>query len=160
MPPQDLAHLKEIILTNTGALSRERKRHRGSSGAPISRILGRYSQRWKGQPAYIEIFVNNILEDVSWFDRRIPVLRNSMFAKVLYHEIGHHVQMISNSKLVKKEAFADEYALRLRRRFAQHRYRHIRPWYKAFYWFIKKIGLVKLIDRHSGVRIEKENSRM
>ena len=110
VPPEDLGHLQSIVLTNTAVLSRRRKRQRSSSGAPISRVLGRCHQRWKGQPAYIEIFVDNILSEASWYDLRIPMLRNLMFAKVLYHEIGHHVQVISNSKLVKEEAFADKYA--------------------------------------------------
>src|SRR5680860_539394 len=98
---QDLAHLQSIILTNTPALSRARKRQRSSSGASISDVLGRYHPGWKGQAAYIEIYVDNIFNDGSWYDLKLPVLRNLMFAKVLYHEIGHHIQVISNSKLVR-----------------------------------------------------------
>lgn len=151
VPPEDLAHLESIVLTNTAALSRRRKRQRSSSRAPLSRVLGRCYQKWKRQPAYIELYVDNILEDVSWFDLRIPMLRNWMFAKILYHEIGHHVQVISNSKLVKEEAFADEYALRLRRRYSHQRYGHLRPWFKPISWLLKKIGLVKVTERRSGV---------
>ncbi|MGD9852061.1 MAG: hypothetical protein AB7T38_12405 [Nitrospirales bacterium] len=114
--PEDLAYLESIVLTNTVALSRRKKRQRSSSRAPLSRVLGRYYQKWKRQPAYIELYVDNILEDVSWFDRRIPMLRNWMFAEVLYHEIGHHVQVISNSKLVKEEAFAEKHADHLKKR--------------------------------------------
>ncbi|WP_342348468.1 hypothetical protein [uncultured Nitrospira sp.] len=150
VPPEDLAHLQSIVLTNTAALSRKRKRQRGASGAPISRVLGRCQQRWKGQLANIEIFVDNILSDASWYDLRIPMLRNGMFANVLYHEIGHHVQVISNSQLVKEEAFADKYARRLKKRFVRQRYGHYRPLWKSFYWFIKKVGLVKFIERRSG----------
>ena len=155
VPPEDLAHLQSIVLTNTLALSRKRKRQRSSSGASISDVLGRYHPGWKGQAAYIEIYVDNILSDASWYELRIPMLRNLMFSKVLYHEIGHHVQVISNSQLVKEEAFADKYAHRLDKRFVRQRYGHYRPLWKSFYWFIKKVGLVKFIERRSGVIIEK-----
>lgn len=154
VPPKDLGHLQSIVLTNTGALSRGRKRERSSSGAFISQVLGRYHHGWKGQPAYIEIYVDNILDSASWYDLRLPMLRNWMLAKVLYHEIGHHIQAISNSKLVKGEAFAEKYAARLRKRFSQERYGYFRPLWKSFFWFIKKIGLVKYIEHHGGLKIE------
>lgn len=148
--PQDLAHLQSIILTNTAALSRARKRQRSSSGASISDVLGRCHYRCKGQLAYIEIFVDNILNSGSWYDLRIPMLRNLMFAKVLYHEIGHHVQVISNSKLIKEEAFADKYATRLKKRFLQQNYRYLRPFVpfllrllNPMLWFIRIIENLK-----------------
>ena len=147
VPPQDLAYLQSIVLTKTAALSRERKRKRSSSGASIPFVGGLYTQTWKGQPAYIEIFVDNILNSGSWYDLRVPIMRKRMFAKVLYHEIGHHVQVISNSKLVQKEAFADKYAACLGKCFSQQRYRYLRPFLlpliNAILWFIRKIGLVK-----------------
>jgi hypothetical protein len=66
VPPEDLAYLQSIVLTNTAALSRERKRQRSSSGASIPLLGGLCTQTWKGQPAYIEIFVDNILNSGSW----------------------------------------------------------------------------------------------
>lgn len=143
VPLEDLAHLESIVLTNTAALSRKRKRERRSSGAPLSRVLGRCYQRWKDQPAYIELYVDNILGDVSWYDLRLPMFRNLMFAKILYHEIGHHVQVISNAKLVKEEVFAEKYAVRLKKRLSRERYGHLRPWFKPIFWLARNIGLLK-----------------
>lgn len=143
VPPEDLAHLESIVLTNTAALSRRKKRQRSSSQAPLSRVLGRYYQRWKGEPAHIELYVDNSLEGASWYDLRLPVFRNWMFAKILYHEIGHHVQVISNAQRVKKEDFAERYAARLLKRFCQERYGHLRPWTKPIFWSLKKVGFLK-----------------
>jgi hypothetical protein len=70
-----------------------------------------------------------------------------MFAKVLYHEIGHHVQVISHSKLVQKEVFADKYPVCLGKCFSQQRYRYLRPFLlpliNAILCFIRKIELAK-----------------
>jgi hypothetical protein len=152
VPPEDLANLQSIVLTNTAALSRKRKRQRSSSGAPISDVLGRYHPGWKKQPANIEIYVDTIFNDASWYDLKLPILRNLMFAKVLYHEIGHHIQIISNSKLVKGEAFADKYASRLSNRMFRQRYGHFRPLWNSFYWFIQKVGFVRFREGRSRVK--------
>ncbi len=153
VPPEDLAHLHSIVLTNTAVLSGGRKRKRSSSGSYLTQVLGRYHHGWKGQPAYIEIFVDNILKRGSWAEINIPMLRHWMFGKILYHEIGRHVQHMSNSKTVKEEAYAEEYTSRLKRCFSQQRYGHLRPLWKYFFWFIKKVGIVKLLERQSGVKI-------
>lgn len=150
IPAGDLVHLQSIVLTNTAALSRGRKRQRSSSGASISEVMGRYHPGYKEQPAYIEIYVDNTLDSGSWYDQRLPILRKMMFGEVLYHEIGHHVQYISKSKLVKREAFADKYAARLGKQFLQKSYRYLRPFVpfllpiiNAMSWLIGKISLVK-----------------
>lgn len=143
VPPEDLANLQSIVLTNMAALSRKRKRQRSSSGAPICDVWGRYHPGWKKQPAQIEIYVDNILEGASWDDLWFPPFRNWMFAKILYHEIGHHVQLISNAKLVKEEAFAENYSDRLFTRFCQERYWYLRPWTKPILWALKKGGFLK-----------------
>ena len=75
------------------------------------------------------------------------MLRNLMFAKVLYHEIGHHVQVISNSKLLKKEAFADKYAARLIKRFLQQNYRYLRPFVPFLLRLINPmLRLIRIIE--------------
>ena len=150
VPPEDLAHLQTIVLMNTAALSRERKRQRSSSGASILEVMGRYHPGYKEQPAYIEIYVDNTLDSAVGYDLQFPYLRNRLFANVLYHEIGHHCQHMSKSRLIKQEDFANKYSARLRKRFARQHY-----WYLGtFYWVMKKVGLVKFIEGHSGVRIE------
>ena len=56
VPSVDLAFSLTIILANTKALSRRRKRQRRPSRAPISQVRGQYHQAWNGQPAEIDIF--------------------------------------------------------------------------------------------------------
>ena len=156
VPSKDLAFLQTIVLTNTGALSRERKRHRRTSRAPISHVRGLYHQAWNLQPAEIEIFVDNTINCGSWYDLRIPILRKLMFAEVLYHEIGHHVQVLSNSKLTNKEVFADKHAVELSRMFFRQHYWFLRPFklpIKVLSWFMKRLRLVELVEKHG--RVEK-----
>ena len=158
VPPEDLAGLGEILLTNTAALSRERKRRRRSSRSPISDVLGRYYQAWKGQPARIEIFVDNILKSWPRYGPRLPFVRKFMFYEVLYHEIGHHVQYVSNSQLIEKEDFAERYKKKLSSRFFRQRYLYCRPLRllgKALYWVCKKTGFVKYVEERTGKKIEK-----
>ena len=104
----------------------------------MSLVMGRYHPGNKEQPAYIEIYVDNQLEGKSWYDLKLPILRNWMFANVLYHEIGHHIQYTSKLKLVKRENFAANYASCLRKNFSRQRYACFRPLFNAFYWGIKK----------------------
>ncbi len=143
VPREDTAHLQSIILTNTAALSRGRRRQKSSSGASIPFVAGLYHRTWKGNPAYIEIFVDNILSRAEKYELWFTFFRNLLFATVLYHEIGHHVQYMSKSKLVSREAYAEKYATHLKRHFVQRRY-----WYvKKIYWLLKKVGVVRLITR-------------
>ncbi len=146
VPAEDLASLQSIVLTNTEALSRERKRRRRTSRAPISHVRGLYHQAWNGQPAEIEIFVDNTLREVHSFFQKLSFCRNFIFAEVLFHEIGHHTQYISRSKLSEKEAFADNYEARLTKLFIRQRYGYLRIFripIRAFLWLIKKMGVVK-----------------
>ena len=156
VPPEDLAHLQTIVLMNTAALSRERKRQRSSSGASILEVMGRYHPGYKEQPAYIEIYVDNILEGRSDFYLKLPFSRNFLFAEVLFHEIGHHVQYWSKSKLTDKEVFADKHAVELSRMFFRQHYWFLRPFkvpIMVLSWFMKKLRLVELVEKHG--RVEK-----
>jgi len=80
-----------------------------------------------------------------------------MFKKTLYHEIGHHVQFISKSKLGSDEAFADTYKAKISKRMIRQRYWYLRPLVlpgRMFFWFIEKVGIVKYIEKRAGGKTE------
>lgn len=84
----DLSGISKIILTQTAALGRrELQRH---SSRPGSRLLGSYHPAFHGSPAWIELFVDAILADAPMLSTRIPLFRDHVIARVLFHEVGHH----------------------------------------------------------------------
>ena len=156
VPSESLAGLGEIVLTNVSALSRELKRRRVSTGGRVSDVRGFYEPSGKEQPAQIYLFVDNILEGRSDFYLKLPFSRNFLFAEVLFHEIGHHVQYWSKSKLTDKEVFADKHAVELSRMFFRQHYWFLRPFkvpIMVLSWFMKKLRLVELVEKHG--RVEK-----
>ena len=86
--------LDAIVLTNTDALNRQRRRQKTWSRkrkvAVATDAAGLYHRAWKGEKAWIEIFVNHIPLPPRYL-RWIPLLRDLVFADVLFHELGHHI---------------------------------------------------------------------
>ncbi|MCP4109664.1 MAG: hypothetical protein GY749_29775 [Desulfobacteraceae bacterium] len=63
IPQEYLNGLDSVIITNASGLNRQaRRKRKKQSGKMIQTIksLGRYHGPWRGQPAYIELFVDNI----------------------------------------------------------------------------------------------------
>jgi hypothetical protein len=151
VPSKTLAGLQEIILTNVSGLSREQRRIKGILGTRPSQSKGRYHPEGKGRPAQIYLFVDNILEDRSGFYLKLPFSKNFLFAEVLFHEIGHHVQYWSKSKLTDKEGFANRQAAELSRKFFRQHYWYLLPFkvpIKVLNWFMKKLRVAEWVAKH------------
>jgi hypothetical protein len=61
VPPQYVAGLKTIVLTNQQAMSHDQRRRKLWSRrrkVPMTRVRDRYFQAWKGNPAWFELFVD------------------------------------------------------------------------------------------------------
>jgi hypothetical protein len=130
VPPKCLVGLSEVVLTNTASLSRKRRRSVTKSRKRKVRIVearGLYHRAWHGHPAWIEIYVDNILFWMRGWWRWwlvVPVLRSSRLAGVLFHEIGHHIHATVQPEFRDKEDVADVWKVRLRRI-----YNMKRPWW-------------------------------
>lgn len=130
VPPQFLAGLHAIVLTNASALSREERnrktRGRGQSFS-LGSALGYYSQAWKGEPARVTILVDNIEKQwgVSWL--RIGFIRDLELSEILFHELGHHIHQIHRPEYEGKENVADKWAQKFSRRFIRDRYSYLLP---------------------------------
>jgi len=103
--------------------------------------LGIYHQSWQGQPAYIEIFVDNIIAQ-SPRAMKIPPIRDALFSDVIFHEIGHHVHVTLAREFRKREEVADDWAFRIGRRYFRMRAWYLIPLAKVLglELFGKKIG--------------------
>jgi hypothetical protein len=57
----------------------------------------------------------------------IPFVRDTAFAQVLYHEVGHHVERIIGAPAPAGESAAEAWNDRLRRVYFRKRYWYLRP---------------------------------
>lgn len=127
VPSKYLAGLDQIVLTNAASLSQERRRQKTALGSPTPNVKGLYHQLWNGQPAWIEIFVDNTLQE--WPSKliKLPFFRNYALSEALYHEIGHHIQFTKKLQFGDGEAFAEQYESKLFRLFFRKRYWYLQP---------------------------------
>jgi len=131
VPPQHLVGLKTIVLTNHDALSHDNRRRKLWSRrrkVPMKRVLGSYHQAWKGNPAWIDLFVDRIIAYYMFpLMFRLPILPYIPFGEVLYHEIGHHVHKTTRPEFQEREDVADKWEGRLTARFLRRRYWYLIP---------------------------------
>lgn len=139
VPANYLVGLRTIVLTNQGALSHDRRRRKLLSRGrrySMDRVLGSYHQAWKGELAWIQIFVDRIIANMPKGTDRVSLLRNIAVADVLYHEIGHHIHKTSRPEFREREDVADSWKHKLASRFARKRYWYLHPFYIG-YRFVK-----------------------
>jgi hypothetical protein len=148
VPEKYLVGLGSIVLSNFSGLSRS-----GRTGKLVSRkrriaksqTLGYYQQGWKGQPAYIELYIDKIVESLKrdripiW----IPAVRDVCFGAVFYHELGHHAHRMVKPQYREREDVADDWSVKFIAKFIRKRY-----WYAVPFLIMAK-RLRKLIRRGS-----------
>ena len=130
VPRKYLTGLGAVVLTNAGALPR--KRHNSIIKARQRRmrlggVAGLYHASAKGNPAWIEIFVDNTLhgwDKTLWV--RVRLFRESKLSDVLFHEIGHHIHRTIRPEYREKEDVADVWKVRLQRNYHKQRFGWIR----------------------------------
>ncbi|HYX70234.1 MAG TPA: hypothetical protein VE825_13940 [Terriglobales bacterium] len=142
LPAKYLRGLQSIVLTNHSALSYDRRRKSTKSRnrkVKMDRVAGMYHAAWKGQPAWIEIFVDRILPQSRWM--RIRTFPEFMIGRVFYHELGHHVHATIRPEFNEKEDVADDW-----------RDRFLRGYLHKKHWFLspilRAVGSVVRLARH------------
>jgi len=101
VPPEHLAGLRWVVLTNSAALPGPPKRGRSLSRGKKARhfaAAGLYHAAWQGQAAWIEIFVDKTLYGPPRWLLKLPLVRNILLLWVLFHQFGHHIQKRSASR--------------------------------------------------------------
>jgi len=129
VPPKYLAGLGHIVLANSSGLSHRRRREKTWSRKRKLRIAearGVYRRRWKGEPAVIEILVDNTVRSCPGVLLRVPPVRDLVFADVLYHELGHHIHTM-RPEYRERENVAENWGARLARSFLRRRYWYLQP---------------------------------
>jgi hypothetical protein len=142
VPAKYLRGLDCVVLTNQSGAPRRHRLGKATSRkrrVPQSGVLGRYHHAHHGKAAWIELFVDNLSAPVSSHPM-IPFFRTAIFAHVLFHEVGHHIDATIRPEFREKEDVADSWSKRLGRNYFRERYRFPRPVAKLIGWVMKAIA--------------------
>lgn len=126
VPDLYLRGLTEVVLTNSEALSRHRRRSVSKSRGRKVRLeesRGLYHPAFEKRGAWIEIFLDKTLnsrgsgwlQHTNWF-------RETELSQVLFHEIGHHIHFAVRPEYREREDVADIWKIRLQRNYIRQRY--------------------------------------
>jgi len=130
VPDKYLSGLKAIILTNAEGLSHDRRRQKTLSRKRkvlVRESRGLYYQKWQNEPAWIEVFVDNVCQGWPSWLLRIPFFRDLAFADVVFHELGHHIQKTQVPEFREREDVADKWSKRLSHHYFWRRYWYLMP---------------------------------
>jgi len=130
VPTEQLAGLKQVVLINTGGLSREQRREKTRARGKainVADALAAYRPANGTEPARIELFVDKILARSRPELASFSVVRAQAFARSLYRGIGNHLYTTSQHAPSEKEALADQWARRQTARFMRRRYWYLLP---------------------------------
>jgi hypothetical protein len=120
-----------VVLTEYAvAVTREGSRpmRRNRRGVP----LGRYHRAWNTEPAWIELIVDEIVTDIPARLGWLRVTRDLAFGRVLFHEIGHHLDATAGSVGRTGENGAERWEARLSRDHFRAHYGYLRPFRPVF----------------------------
>jgi hypothetical protein len=130
VPDKYLGGLRTVVLTNAGALTGSRKRSRTRARGqriPVNRCRGLYHQRWDNEPAWIELFVDNILAGWPPWLLWMPFVRDTVIGETLFHEIGHHVHFNKVPEHREREDVADRWKRQIARTVMRRKYWYLVP---------------------------------
>lgn len=133
--PEYLQGLGSIVLSSQTQLARKGRRGKFWSRGrklSVSRVLGYYAQSWKGQPAYIELYVDKIFLQVPGWLFHIPTIEFFLVGHVFFHELGHHLHKTKYPEFKEKEDVAEEWRKKLTKIAFRKRYPYLVPFLKVY----------------------------
>lgn len=137
IPQEYLRGLRTIVIRDSGSLNHDRRRAKTWSRKKKVRMAdcrGLYHERQGQDSAWIELFADNILGNVSGKNRlfwRIPFVQDLFLSRTLFHEIGHHIHKTIAPRHTEREDNADKWMLRLGRRYFIRKYWYLAPLHLA-----------------------------
>lgn len=138
MPSHYFDGLGKIVLTNSTALPSNRRKHvRRQSKRGPQYVLGTYYRASRGQPARIEMYIDNIVRQYPPWSLCLPLLCDILLGETFFHELGHHLHRTKRPEYRNPELVADDWGELLQRRYVRKRY-----------WYIRIILFPCLLLRH------------
>jgi hypothetical protein len=127
VPAAHLHHLASIVLTEC-AVATTRKGSRSMRKNRRGTPLGRYHPAWNSQPAWIEIVVDQVVAELSQKPlANLQFSRDHAVGRVLFHEIGHHLDRTTGAAARSGEPAAEKWMRTLWRQHARRHYWYLRP---------------------------------
>lgn len=109
--PRNLVGLERITLLDSSRLAkRDRIRHERRDG---DFLLASYFRRHRGGPPTIEIYTDALRRSRRARYLKYPLLRDVFIARVLFHEIGHHLYYTAAPAHGDKEKAAEAWGRQL-----------------------------------------------
>jgi hypothetical protein len=124
LPERYQSGLQSVVLTNAVAVNLGKTGRINGKKYRRKECRGFYHPRQRGDPAWIEIVVDNVIADTPGMAMKVPLIRETLFAGTLFHEIGHHLDTTIGAPAPTGEAAAEAWNKRL---FAQYLLKHY--WY-------------------------------
>ena len=143
IPKKRLAGLKTVVITNSAGLSHDQRKGKTKARGrkvPVARCGGFYHEKWRGEPAWIQLLLDNILEGVPKRMLRIPLLRDVPLTEALFHELGHHIHKTQAPQHKEPEDVADDWKKRLSRQYLRRRYWYLMPLFFVLRFVLKPVG--------------------
>lgn len=135
IPSKYISGIKAIVLRDATGLSHQQRRKKIRSKKRkhrYSESLGSYHPAWKGEPAWIQILVDNVIDHWPAIFLKIIFFRDLAFAEVLFHEVGHHIHKTQIHEFADNENVAERWKRRLTVYYMRHRYWYLMP----LFWLI------------------------
>jgi len=151
VPEKYFNGLKIISLCSTESLNHRQRRQKTISRkrkVAIRNCQGLYYQKWHGKPAYIELFVDKIIQGWPTILLSFRFIKDLAFSEVLYHELGHHIHKTSAPEYKEREDVAEIWKRRLSRLYFQDRYFYSKMFfYPLFVFWMPFIKLKRWIEQ-------------
>jgi hypothetical protein len=124
LPSEHLIGLSSVVLTESGMTGRAKIRRRAGRKHSPSERLGFYRPTWRGELPCIYLVVDNI---VAQNPLPLQIARDFALAKVLFHEVGHHLNAKAGLISRTEESSAEAWSRKLWPIHFQRRYRFVKP---------------------------------
>lgn len=125
LPEAYCRNLGAVVLTETAVIRKRRVRRSRASRRGVT--LGRYHRPWNGEPAWIELVVDEVVKGIPGPLCWIRAIREFAVGRVLFHEIGHHLDATIGSVGRTGEHGAIAWEKRLSGEYLRKRHGYLRP---------------------------------
>jgi hypothetical protein len=133
IPKEYISGLATVVLRDSDSLNHDRRRakvFRLGKKVRIRECMGLYHEKQKGEPAWIEVFIDNVLPSnknnpVVKLLMKLSIIQDVIISKALYHEIGHHIHKTRSPEYGEREQIADQWGKKLEASYFIHKYPYL-----------------------------------
>jgi hypothetical protein len=127
VPAAHLSSVQAIVLTDAASVGAGKTRRIKSRKFDRRACRGFYHPKHPGSAASIHIVVDNVVATSAPFLLAFRPFREQLLADVLFHELGHHLDVTIGAAAPGGEAAAEDWSRRLTGAYFQRRYWWLRP---------------------------------